>query len=380
MKTLPALGVPLLFTLFLLAAALATSLPTAADGKRYVCPPCAAPCDTITFSAPGVCPKCGMTLVEASTASAAATVDPDRRKIAILVFDGVEILDYTGPYEMFGAAGCDVYTVAASKDPVTTAMGMTVVPKYSFADAPQPDVLVVPGGSVFGVLHSEPTLEYVRQVSGKTRNTMSVCNGAFILANAGLLDGLTATTTNKNIPRLASQFPKIKVVRDQRYVDNGHIITTAGLSAGMDGALHVIAKLFGTGYAQSVALSEEYNWHPTTGYARAALADQQIPELGLDSLGTWNVVRTEGDTGHWDVIFDGTPRITAPELVSHVEQSLAHGNWTKVSSSTAGKGARTTVWRFTGSDGKPWKGTLKLDSPDGAGGKLTGAIAIARAS
>ena len=76
--------------------------------------------------------------------------------VAILVFNGVEIIDFSGPYEMFGAAGYDVYTVAATKDPVTTAMGMTVVPKYTFADAPAPDVLLVPGGGVKGAATASP--------------------------------------------------------------------------------------------------------------------------------------------------------------------------------------------------------------------------------
>src|SRR5262249_44237656 len=151
-------------------------------------------------------------------------------------------IDLTGPYEMFGAAGCDVYTVAATKDPVTSAMGLQIVPKYTFADLPAPDVLVVPGGGVAAAAKNEATLGFVRKLSGSAPHTMSVCNGAFILASAGVLDGLSATTTNGNIARLASQYPKIHVVRDQRYVDNGRIVTTAGLSAGIDGALHVIGK------------------------------------------------------------------------------------------------------------------------------------------
>jgi putative intracellular protease/amidase len=366
------------FVLFALVAGPIASTAAAGDAlpKRYVCPPCGSPCDTLSFSAPGVCPTCGMTLVEAGSQSAAPATNPSRKKVAILVFDSVEILDFTGPYEMFGAAGCDVYTVAATKDPVTSAMGLTVVPKFTFADAPQPDVLVIPGGGVYGASRDEATLRYIKDTTARTSYTMSVCNGAFILANTGLLDGLGATTTYHNIPKLTSQYPKIRVVQDQRYVDNGKIITTAGLSAGTDGALHVIAKLFGTGFAQEVALSEEYAWTPDGGYVRAAMADHQLPAVQLDSLGTWEVVRTEGDSRRWEYVVKGHSDLAATEVMSRIEAALVGGKWTRSASASPNATTRSSEWRFTGSDGKPWKGTLKLE---GAGHDLTAALTIARA-
>jgi transcriptional regulator GlxA family with amidase domain len=104
----------------------------------------------------------------------------------------VEIIDYTGPYEVFGAEKYDVYTVAASKAPVTTSMGMTVVPKYSHSDAPPPDILVVPGGYTPKIRADSATKAWIRKTSQTNLHTISVCNGAFILAEAGLLDGLPA--------------------------------------------------------------------------------------------------------------------------------------------------------------------------------------------
>jgi putative intracellular protease/amidase len=371
------LKVPLLVALFLFVASIAVADTVAAAGVRYVCPPCSTPCDTMVFTAPGVCPTCGMTLVEASAHAADAALSPKR--VGILVFEGVEILDYTGPYEMFGAAGCDVYTIAATKDPVTTSMGMTVLPKYSFADAPQPDVLVVPGGGVNAASHSDPTLRYIRDATARARYTMSVCNGAFILANAGLLDGLSATTTYHNIPKLASQYPRIKVVQDQRYVDNGKIITAAGLSAGMDGALHVIARLFGTGYAEQVALGEEYDWKPSGGFVRAALADHQLPAVEMDDLGKWETVRTEGDRNRWDIVLNGHSDLTTPVLMGRIEGALAKGKWIKTGSGIESGESRTSTWRFTGSDGKPWKGTLKLSSAQGTSRERTAQLSIVRA-
>jgi putative intracellular protease/amidase len=356
-----------------LASLIALSLPGVAAATRYVCPPCGAPCDTLSFSAPGVCPACGMKLVDAASAAAHPAPDTEHRKVAILVFSGVEIIDFAGPYEMFGAAGCDVYTVAATRDPVTTAMGLTVVPQYTFADAPRPDVLVVPGGTVQAASKSEPTLRYIRDVTGQTSTTMSVCNGAFILASSGLLDGLRATTTNGNLTRLGTEYPKVHVVRDQRYVDNGKIVTAAGLAAGIDGALHVIAKLYGEGVAQSVALSEEYEWKEGGGFVRAALADQQLPEIRLDDTGKWEVVRTEGDRIRWDIVAHGHTDLTETDLTGRIEHALVQSHWSK-----QGVTGGASHWRFTGSDGRPWTGTLKLEKTAGSTHEFTASVSIAR--
>src|SRR5262249_21251020 len=161
------------------------------------------------FDKPGKCPKCGLELVGITSASAREKDTPP--KVAFLIFDNVQTIDYTGPFEIFGSAGCDVYTVGETRDPVETVFGMKVTPTYTFANAPQPDVPVVPGGGVQGPLESKATLEWVRRTSAKTQITMSVCNGAFILASAGLLDGLSATTTAKLIGELGKTYPKVKV-------------------------------------------------------------------------------------------------------------------------------------------------------------------------
>jgi putative intracellular protease/amidase len=352
--------------LVLVAIALA-GLAGAAHATRWICPPCGAPCDTTTFSGPGTCPACGMTLIDADAASAQQRPASPRHKVAVLVFSGCEILDFAGPYEMFGAADFDVYTVAASRTPVTTAMGLEVVPKYTFADAPQPDVLVIPGGAVNAAQGDAATLDYIRRATEHTTHTMSVCNGAFILASTGLLDGLSATTTYHNIPRMAAKFPKVHVRHDQRYVDNGHLVTTAGLSAGMDGALHVIARMMGTGYAEEVALGEEYAWSPDGGFVRGAMADHQIPEVDLDAMGTWTVRRTEGDQRHWQLELTGHSDMALPALSDRLEQALEKGKWTRTPQTAAAGAARTSQWRFTGDDGKPYKASLQV-KPEAANG------------
>ena len=339
-----------------LAAALAVGLVVndrvvAQKTKRFVCTPCGSPCDGKIYDKPGNCPTCGMPLI---SEEAAAALRHPHKKVAILIFDGVEIIDYTGPYEVFGAADFDVYTVAESKQPVTTAMGMTVVPKYSFADAPQGNVVVVPGGAIRGAQSSKPTLDWIRTQTARADHTMSVCNGAFILAAAGLLDHLSATTTAHRIEALRAEFPNTRVLSDQRFVDNGKIITTAGLSSGIDGALHVIEKMEGLGAAQAAALGIEYDWRPRSGYARAALADMLIPNIDLDSLGHWEYVRTEGGADRWELVVRGTSDRTLAQVIDHVGHELeSKGKWTR---------AGADKWRFTAPDGKPWKAALAVEA------------------
>src|SRR5262249_34131051 len=174
MKTAFRLVAAYLAALALIAALALLGRPSTAQGKRYVCAPCGLPCDADVADQPGTCPKCGMPLVEQDQAAAEAAA---RKKVGILIFNGVQIIDYSGPYEIFQGAGFDVYTVAASKDPITTVAGMTVVPRYSLGDAPQPDLLVVPGGGIGSVLSSEATIKWVRETAAHTVHTMSVCNG-----------------------------------------------------------------------------------------------------------------------------------------------------------------------------------------------------------
>ena len=355
-----------------------------ADAKHYVCTACGLPCDAKVFDTPGTCPECGMALVEQGSAAAAPATDT-RRKVAVLVFNGVEVIDSMGPYELFGAAGYNVYTVGETKEPVTSAMGMTMVPKYTFADAPRPDVLVVPGGGVRGAQNNAALLKYVVDVTGTTQHTMSVCNGSFILASAGLLDGLTATSTYGNVLRLHEQFPKVKVVGDERFVDNGKIITTAGLSAGMDGALHVIAKLDGEERARQVALGEEYHWEPGGGYVRPAMADRFIPSIDVEkeagSTADWKVVSSTGDAAHWDITVRGASQQTAEQLLGNFGRALEQqARWTAApATAVAAKGGPSSrSWSFQDLDGRTWRGTLTVAPVTGAAGEYTAHLVVAR--
>ena len=381
MRHLVQLALPILIALALVVGAAAGAAPASSPApeksKRYVCAPCGMACDAKVFDHPGRCPDCGSALVEQASVKT-SVVTP--RRAAILIYDGVQIIDFTGPYEVLGQGGFEVFTVAETKATVTTSMGMKVVPEHTFSDAPKPDVLVIPGGNVDGPRKSAATLKWVKELSATAERTMSVCNGAFILASAGLLDGLRATTFYRMIDDLKTEAPKTRVVSDQRFVDNGRIITTAGLSSGIDGALHVLSEMLGKGRAQAVALNMEYDWRPDSHYARAALADRLIPDIDLAGIGDWRTVSTEGTTDKWDIVVHGTSDLSAAVLLDHIGQTFVkEGKWSGVAhGAAAASSPGQSDWRFSGPDGRPWKGTLSVEAVPGQGGTYTMTLNIAR--
>src|SRR5258707_11319700 len=129
-------------------------------------------------------------IIKGGVAATPATPSEAAKKVAILIFDGVQIIDYTGPYEVFGAAGLEVFTVATSAATITTNMGMKVTPHYTLDDAPAADVLLIPGGGVIPTQQDPRVLKWIQEKSKQAEYVMSVCNGAYILSKTGLLDGL----------------------------------------------------------------------------------------------------------------------------------------------------------------------------------------------
>jgi putative intracellular protease/amidase/YHS domain-containing protein len=188
------------------------------------------------------------------------------RKVAILVFAGMELLDFAGPAEVFtsagGGAAFKVFTVAATKEPITSQGLVTMTPHYTLADCPRADVLVIPGGNVRSVAKDKRVLEWITKSSPKAEVVLSVCTGAFVLANAALLDGKEATTHWASVDRLGKQFPKITVRKNRRFVESGKIVTAAGVSAGIDASLHVVERLLGKAAAYATARYMEYNYQP----------------------------------------------------------------------------------------------------------------------
>jgi len=348
--------------------------------KVYVCPDCGCAADSRTFDKPGNCPECGMALIE-KVANQEQPNRIQRPTVAVLLFDGAEIIDYAGPWEAFGEAGFKVFTVAEKNEPISATFGQKINPDYTFANSPHADILLVPGGGVYGAVRNAQLIKWVQKNAGTSKHVMSVCTGAFILAKAGLLDGLTATTISHALDDLAKASPKTKVVSDQRYVDNGKIVTTAGLSSGIDGAFHLIAKIKGTGEAQATALGMEYRWEPDSKFARAALADRYFPEVhGIEA----DVLSTQGDVDHWEfkALFSKPDSAGAilDLLNKKVIAAMQHtrGPVTLVSSDTNGNAAKSVIeWTFTDEQGSNWAGSAKVE-PASAAGKFVVTLKIAR--
>jgi putative intracellular protease/amidase len=187
------------------------------------------------------------------------------RTIAFYLQDGVEILDFAGPMEVFSYAGFRVFTVSKSKETITSQGVLNIMPDYAIADAPKADILAFFGGNVSKAYQDMEVIDWVKK-QDNIQYYFSVCTGAFILAEAGILQNKTATTFHSALNEFEKKYPKTNVLKDVRYVDNGKVITTAGISAGIDGALHLVAKIQGFNNARKVAYNIEYDkWTPGEG-------------------------------------------------------------------------------------------------------------------
>jgi len=186
--------------------------------------------------------------------------------VCIYLFNNVEVLDFAGPYEVFTTASrvsrrqypdktapFKVFTAAKAADLVQARAGMRAVPDFSLYDCPPIDLLIVPGGVVDEELKDAEVIAWVRDAASRAQVTASVCTGAFLLAKAGLLDGRKATTHWEDIAELKAQFPALLVQDDVRWVDEGQVVSSAGIAAGIDMALHLVARLKGVELAQATA-------------------------------------------------------------------------------------------------------------------------------
>ncbi len=189
------------------------------------------------------------------------------RRVAILIFDEVEVLDFAGPFEVFGVTGkavgekpFEVFTVAERREPVSAVNGLSINPACSIDDCPVPHILLIPGG--YGTrrqLTNDRLLGWIRAMNAQTELTLSVCTGALLLGKAGLLDGLQATTYHTTFDLLGELAPTATLCPSHRFVDNGHIITSAGISAGIDMSFYVVARLLGPEKALETARYMEYD-------------------------------------------------------------------------------------------------------------------------
>jgi transcriptional regulator GlxA family with amidase domain len=194
------------------------------------------------------------------------------RRLAILLFPDVEVLDFAGPFEVFSVANrfvepaaFDVFTVAEKPGPVLAKGGLSVNPKYRLSDSPPPDILLIPGGQgTRAEMHNQPLIDWIKRTAATCELVLSVCTGSLLLARAGLLAGLGTTTHHGALDLLRQQDPSLTVHPDRRFVDNGRVICSAGIAAGIDMSLHVVAKLHGMEVAGQTARQMEYPWTPST--------------------------------------------------------------------------------------------------------------------
>ncbi|MGZ8851561.1 MAG: DJ-1/PfpI family protein, partial [Thermoanaerobaculia bacterium] len=203
--------------------------------------------------------------------TALAAEKPYTRNVAVVVYENAEPLDWAGPFEVwndaasFGASngkdGFHVYIVSKTTEPLNS-QGLQVVPNYSIENAPKPDVLIIPGGQSSNLTNDPAFFAWTKKAAEEAEIVQTVCTGALVLARAGMLDNLEVTTWYGAIGYLRDTYPKVTVKNGRRFVDNGKIVTTAGISAGIDGSLHLVARLLGRRVADQVARYMEYHWTP----------------------------------------------------------------------------------------------------------------------
>ena len=183
-------------------------------------------------------------------------------RIAFPISEGTQLIDFAGPWEIFdgvvkpgttGEAAFEVYTVAESLKPIS-ASGMKIVPDHTFETAPKPKLIVIPaqGGATTSML------DWIRTSSKNTDLTMSVCTGAFVLARTGLLSGKSATTFHQAFDNFEKLFPDIKLIRGARFVEDGNVASSGGLTSGMDLAFRVVERYFGRELTEKLAFQLEY--------------------------------------------------------------------------------------------------------------------------
>lgn len=206
-----------------------------------------------------------------------------QKRVGIAIFDDVEVLDFCGPFEVFSAARLneekrreepspfEVLLVAEKSGPVSASGGMKVIPDHAFRTCPRLDVLVVPGGwGTRRELKNPAMLDWLRKRAAEVETLTSVCTGSMLLGFAGLLDGLHATTHWKSLDWMRDSFPSVTVAYDQHVVEDGRVLTSAGISAGIDMALKAVARYCGEKVARATAKHMEYPY-PDSNARRVSL-------------------------------------------------------------------------------------------------------------
>jgi transcriptional regulator GlxA family with amidase domain len=188
--------------------------------------------------------------------------------VGIYIYDEAEVLDFSGPFEVFSTAArvaetpqvFTVFLVSETGGTVSARGGYEVRANYGFIDHPPIDILIAVGGVHTGELKKQRVLRWIKEQSEKADLVASVCTGAFLLAEAGVLSGETVTTHWADIPNLRNTYPNLNVIENQRWVDEGSVVTSGGISAGIDMSLHLVSKTLGKKLAEKTARQMEFDW------------------------------------------------------------------------------------------------------------------------
>ncbi|TGL12303.1 DJ-1/PfpI family protein [Leptospira meyeri] len=192
-------------------------------------------------------------------------------QIGILIFPEVEVMDFAGPFEVFSIADtkdqgklCNVFLVAENLSPVKARNGLMVLPNFEYSNCPPIDILIVPGG--YGAeeleIKNQTTLSWIKAKYPEVKHLASVCTGAFLLAEIGLLDFLEVTTHWMDVNTLKNNYPLLNVIENVRYTDSGKILTSGGISSGIHLSFYLLQKKFGLEVARRTAKRMEYDWSP----------------------------------------------------------------------------------------------------------------------
>lgn len=191
-----------------------------------------------------------------------------KRSVGIFLFNNVEILDFSGPFEVFSTSArlClrikkespfEIFTFSNFNGVITSRGGLKVIPDYSFKDVPKIDVLIIPGGAMDEPLNQKEVTQFIKKSKNSIEIIAGVCTGALLIANANLLQGLRATTHWEDLDALR-QYKEVNVVSDVNFIDEGQILTSAGIASGITMSLHLVSRLVSPELANQTALQMEY--------------------------------------------------------------------------------------------------------------------------
>lgn len=291
----------------------------------------------------------------------------EKPNVAILVYDGVQVIDHAVPFEVFGQFSLNnVYLVAADSGPITTFMGMQIVPNFSFADAPTPDVLVLPGGDAGEAQRNQDITAWVDRIAAEAGHVLTVCTGIFFLTENDILSGKQITTWYDRQEELQRIVPDAEVVSDRVVVESGKLVSSAGL--GIDGALRILTRLHGEAWSEVVRLNMEHESIPVEHHVpRAELADLKLPSAVYSAF-PWReaeLLSYEGDRDQWTMEWRFNSGEPLDSLIEQFRSTVvSEDGWKFVSDEASGDGWKSQ-WTIEDKGDSDWWGVIRLRTQAG---------------